>query len=97
MTLTGLIKIGLIRRRNPKGKSQKIILLAAFVRTYQQLASEFHDPANLRSDLYVNKTLGEVSRGKSPGRIWHGLISNSLSVRAPCPSMTMDLNKQGAQ
>ena len=39
-----------------------------------------YHPTDLRSDLYVNKTHGEVSGGKSPGRIWHGLIDNSLRV-----------------
>jgi len=37
-------------------------------------------PADLRSDLYVNKTHGEVSGGKSPDHIWHGLIGDSLRV-----------------
>jgi hypothetical protein len=37
-------------------------------------------PTNIRSDLYVNETHGEVSGGKSPGRIWQGLISDSLRV-----------------
>ena len=37
-------------------------------------------PADLRSDLYINKNHGEVSGGKSPGRIWHQLIGDSLGV-----------------
>ena len=84
MTPAGLIKIGLIRRRNPKGKSPEIILLAAFVQTYQRIASEFHNPANLRLDLCANETHGEVS-GLSPGRIHVYLLKNSLRVSWPPP------------
>ena len=84
MTPASLIKIGLIRQQNPKGKSQEIILLAAFVQTYQQIALEFHDPVNLRSDLYVDKTHREVS-GLSPGCICADLSANSLGVSWPPP------------
>ncbi len=47
-------------------------------------------PANLRLDLYVDKTHGEVSGGKSPGCIWHRLIGNSLRV-----SSSLAINDNG--
>jgi hypothetical protein len=78
----------------PIGKSQEVNLLAVFDTDLSAIALEFQDPADHRSDLYIDKTHREVSGNKFPGHIWHGLIGNSLRVLSSRPSMTMDLNKK---